>query len=612
MLFITTMKRHFYHRLTHSYGIGHHSRFAHQREEGPQHYISGIVPARFRFNALHRQYDTRPEHIGGFERHFQQCVFSPSLYPRPHAAPLLRAVRPRAGYIYEGHTGVNDRFGKMHGQVVGNAGVLFFAHANGRHTQAKETGIVALQLLLNGSEVVKVFMYEFFQFGVLHTYWLAVHQQHFRYARMLQALQQNTFAHHARSACNDYPNTHTIKVSQLPIKQYLLRLKHNHNGLSCTLKTVEMLVTIQPCNTIADLKKFAQFPYDLYKDNKYWVPPMFKDELHALQPASNPAFKNCDAQFWIAIKHGKVAGRIGAIINKAYNEKTGTRLGRITRIEFIDDKEVSKTLLDTAEKWIKDKGMVGAHGPLGFTNLDHQAILIEGFDYLPSIASEYHLPYYKEHMEAAGYGKEMDWLEFRLKLADEIPEKALKLNEMIKTRYKLNVVHFNNRKEMRAHAPRAFELLNSAFGDLFSFVKMDKELSDFYIKKYFSILNPHFVKMIEDENHELIGFIISLPSLSEAMQKAGGKIFPLGWYHIMQALKKPRVADLLLTAIHPEWQAKGVSAILITELQKVMYEYGVTHAETTGIIETNEKAISHWKNYDHIQHKRKRCFIKMF
>src|SRR5690606_27054637 len=146
-----------------------------------------------------------------------------------------------------------------------------------------------------------------------------------------------------------------------------------------------MLVTIQPCDSISDLKKFVQFPYDLYKQNRYWVPPMRADELQALQPDTNPAYRNSEAQFWIAMKHGKVAGRIGAIINKAYNEKAGTRLGRITRLEFIDDKEVSKTLLDTAEKWIKDRGMDGVHGPLGFTNLDHQAILIEGFDYLPSI-----------------------------------------------------------------------------------------------------------------------------------------------------------------------------------------------------------------------------------
>lgn len=373
-----------------------------------------------------------------------------------------------------------------------------------------------------------------------------------------------------------------------------------------------MSVTIQPCDTVADLKKFVQLPYDLYKGNAYWVPPMKKDELKSLQPSTNPAFKNCDAQFWIAIKDGKVAGRIGAIINKAYNEQVRTKLGRITRLEFIDDKEVSSQLLATAEAWIKERGMEGIHGPLGFTNLDHQAVLIEGFDHLPSIASEYHLPYYKEHIEAAGFEKECDWVEFRLKLGDGIPEKAMKLNDMIQKRYKLKVLHFNTQAEMKGHAQRAFDLLNNAFGELFSFVKMDKELGDFYIDKYFSILNPNFVKMIEDENGDLIGFIISLPSLSEAMQKANGKLFPLGWYHIMQALKKPKVVDLLLTGIHPEWQAKGVSAILITELQKVMFEHGVTHVETTGIIETNEKAISHWKNYDHIQHKRKRCFIKHF
>ncbi len=373
-----------------------------------------------------------------------------------------------------------------------------------------------------------------------------------------------------------------------------------------------MSVTIKPCDTVADLKKFVQFPYNLYSSNKYWVPPMKKDELNSLQPSTNPAYKHCDAQFWIALKDGKVVGRIGAIINKAYNEQVGTKLGRISRLEFIDDKEVSKALLNTAESWIKERGMEGVHGPLGFTNLDHQAVMIEGHDHLPSIASEYHLPYYKEHLEAAGYEKEMDWVEFRLKLADAIPEKALKLNEMIKKRYKLKVVHFTTQQQLKEQASRAFDLLNNAFGELFSFVKMDKELSDFYINKYFSILNPKFVKMIEDENGELIGFIISLPSLSEAMQKAKGKLFPLGWWHIMQALKKPKVVDLLLTGIHPDWQAKGVSAILITELQKVMFEHGVTHVETTGIIETNEKAISHWKNYDHIQHKRKRCFKKMF
>ncbi len=339
---------------------------------------------------------------------------------------------------------------------------------------------------------------------------------------------------------------------------------------------------------------------------------MKDDELKSLQPETNPAYKNCDAQFWIALKDGKVAGRVGAIINKPYNEKTGENLARLSRIEFIDDKEVSKALLDTAENWAKEKGMAGIHGPLGFTNLDHQAVLIEGFDHLPSIASEYHLPYYRSHFEAANYDKEMDWVEFRLKLEKEIPEKALKLNDMIQRRYNLKVINFTSRDEMKSYATRIFELLNSAFGDLFSFVKMDEELAQFYINKYFNILNPEFVKIVEDKDGNIIGFIISLPSLSEAMQKANGSLWPLGWYHITQALKKPKVVDLLLTGIHPDWQAQGVSALLITELQKVMQKYGVEYVETTGMIETNEKAINHWKNYDHIQHKRKRCFRKMF
>lgn len=373
-----------------------------------------------------------------------------------------------------------------------------------------------------------------------------------------------------------------------------------------------MSVTIKPCSETADFKAFVQFPYDLYKGNAYWVPPMKQDELNSLQAATNPAFRNCKAQFWLAYKNGKLAGRVGAIINIPYNEKTGEQLCRVSRIEFTDDKEVSKALLDTAEAWAKENGMKGIHGPLGFTNLDHQAILIEGFDHLPSIASEYHLPYYKSHFEAAGYEKEMDWVEFRLKLEKEIPEKALKLNDMIQRRYNLKVVHFKTKDEMKAYAHKIFDLLNNAFGDLFSFVPMEQQLADFYINKYFNILNPEFVKIIEDKDANVIGFIISLPSLSEAMQKAKGKLFPFGWYHLMQALKKPKVVDLLLTGIHPDWQAQGVSALLITELQKVMQRYGVEYVETTGMIETNEKAINHWKNYDHIQHKRKRCFRKMF
>ena len=373
-----------------------------------------------------------------------------------------------------------------------------------------------------------------------------------------------------------------------------------------------MSVVIKACETVGDLKKFVQLPYELYKSNAYWVPPMKADELKSLQEATNPAYENCEAKFWIAVKGNKVVGRVGAIINHAANEKIGEKMCRISRLEYNDDTEITTNRQATAENCGREKGMDGIHGPLGFTNLDHQAILIEGFDHLPSIASEYHLPYYKEHFEAAGYEKEMDWIEFRLKLEKEIPEKAVKLSDMIQRRYNLKVVHFNTREEMKAYAPKIFTLLNDAFSDLFSFVPMSEKLSQFYSNKYFSFLNPKFVKVIEDKDSNTIGFIISLPSLSNAMQKAKGKLMPFGWYHLSQALKRPKVVDLLLTGIHPDWQAQGVSAVLITELQKVMQEHGVEYVETTGMIETNEKAINHWKNYDHIQHKRKRCFRKMF
>lgn len=372
-----------------------------------------------------------------------------------------------------------------------------------------------------------------------------------------------------------------------------------------------MSITIRPIHTKADFKKFVQFPFDLYKHNRYWVPPIKDDELKSLMPETNPAMKYCSAAFWLAEENGKVVGRVGGIINPSANEKFNEKLCRITRLEFIDNPEVSKLLIETAEKWALEQGMDGVHGPLGFTNLDHQAMLIEGFDQLPSIASEYHMDYYKKHMDALGYEKEIDWVEFKLKVLEAIPEKAVKLNDLIKKRYNLTVKSFSNKAELKTVALQVFHLLNTAFDELFSFVKMPDDVLEFYINKYIEVLNPKFVKVVEDADKNIIGFIVSLPSLSEAMQKAKGKLFPFGFVHIMKALKKPKVADLLLTGIHPDWQAQGVSALLITELQQIMIEHGVEWVETTGMIETNEKAINHWKNYEHVQHKRKRCFKKM-
>jgi len=371
-----------------------------------------------------------------------------------------------------------------------------------------------------------------------------------------------------------------------------------------------MPVQIEEAKTTGELKEFVKFPFTLYKGNRFWVPPVKIDELKALQAETNPAFEFCKTSFWLALKNGKVAGRIGGIINHLEVKKTGEKVARFTRFETIDDAEVSSALLHAAETWAKENGMTAIHGPLGFSNLDHQGVLVEGFDHLPSIASEYHQPYYQKHIEQNGYEKEMDWVEFRLTLA-AVPEKALRLNEAIKQRYGLKVRRFSSTAELKPYGEKIFGLLNDAFAELFSMVPLNDGMKKYYIDRYLGFLNPKFVLVVEDKENNPAGFIITLPSLSEAMQKANGSLFPFGWWHIKKALQNPVVVDILLTAVHPKLQAQGVPAILITEMQQIMLGSGAKYSETTGIIETNQKAIQVWKNYEHIQHKRKRCYRKV-
>ena len=372
-----------------------------------------------------------------------------------------------------------------------------------------------------------------------------------------------------------------------------------------------MPVQIIPVTDAATRRLFVDLPFRLYKGNPFWVPPMKNGEAESLVPSLNPAFEFCRAAFWIAVKDGSCAGRIGAIINDLYNEKKGENLGRISRIEFQDDEEVSGALFNTAETWLRDRGVDGVLGPLGFTNLDTQGLLIEGFDQLQSLASVYHLPYYHEHFTKNGYIKEIDWLEFRLTIR-EVPEKAAKLADMIRERYQLKIIHCKHKNDLIRYSDKVFATLNRAFADLPFVIGFDKRMEDYYVKKYFNFLNPEFVKIIETRDGEFAGFIIGVPSLSKAMQKAGGKMFPFGFIHLLRALKHPEDMDLFLTGVEPHMQGLGVPALLISELQKAMIRHKVKFVETTGIFETNQKAITTWKNYEHIQHKRRRCFRKMF
>ncbi|HAW53294.1 MAG TPA: hypothetical protein DCX54_13355 [Flavobacteriales bacterium] len=359
----------------------------------------------------------------------------------------------------------------------------------------------------------------------------------------------------------------------------------------------------------SDRKAFVDFQFDLYKKQSLWVPPIKKDELKALSPDTNPAFKFCDVKIWMAVKNGKTVGRVCAIIHDKYNEKTGVRYGRFNRIEFIDDAEVFDLLINTCIHWFLEKGMNKVHGPLGFSNMDTQGLLVEGYDHLPSIASVYHLPYYKEHFDRLGFVKENDWVEFRLTLTEGAVNKADRGAQLIKKRGGFESIQLTSKKELQAYGRRIFDILNKAFAELPYVAELNEEMIDMYAEKYFSMLDLRFITLVKKDG-DLVGFFIGLPSLSEAMQKAGGKLFPFGFIHLLKALKKPKVIDMMLTGVLPEYHSSGVAVILIGELQKRMMELGINQMETTGVFETNSNVIANWKNYEHIQHKRRRCYVR--
>ncbi len=372
-----------------------------------------------------------------------------------------------------------------------------------------------------------------------------------------------------------------------------------------------MAVEIKEVVSKKDRKAFVELPYKIYKGNKYWVPPLKMDEHHFIDPKHNPSLKKFKHKFFLAIKDGKVVGRVGAAINHIYNEKVGKKYVRILKPEFYDDPEVFDALIKAVEDFGREHGMNLIHGPLGFTNLDTQGLLVEGFDYLQSVASVYHLPYYKEHFERLGFQKENDWVELRITITEDVIEKGEKLLPLIEKRFGLEVLQIKSIKEVKERfLDQLFEVLNDAFKDLPYVMPFDDELKEYYTKKYIDILNPRYIKVML-KNGELAGFTIGLPSLSKAMQKAKGHLLPFGIFHIRKALKKPEVLDILLTGANPKYSKFGIGALVIGELQRELWNNGGRYFETTGIFETNQAALSNWKQYsEKIQHKRRRVYVK--
>ncbi len=374
-----------------------------------------------------------------------------------------------------------------------------------------------------------------------------------------------------------------------------------------------MSIQIKEVKNKKDLKKFIAFPDQLYKGNPYRVPPLHTFEMSTLDKTKNPAFDFCDAKYWLAYRDRKIVGRIAGIINHKSNEIWKEKNIRFGWIDFIQDKNVAEALFNKVIQWGKEQGMTGIHGPLGFTDLDLEGMLVEGFDELSTQAEIYNYPYYPEFMEALGFHKDTDWLQMELDLhIKEVPEKIKRISKIVQEKYGLQYKKFKSAKQIKPYAQQVFDLINVSYKDLYGYVPLTQKQIDYYTKMYFDMVNPKYVGMVVDKDDKLIGFGLGFLSLSKAMQKAKGKLFPLGWFYLLKAMYFNDTIDLLLHAVHPDYQGKGVPAVFYEKMTQACIDNGVTKAITSHILEDNKPSLQMFKNFKHRQHMRRRIYAKEF
>lgn len=371
-----------------------------------------------------------------------------------------------------------------------------------------------------------------------------------------------------------------------------------------------MGVVIREVKNFNDLKAFVRLPFELYRDNPYWVPPLIGDELITLGHDRNPAFEYCRARYWMAVDGKRVVGRIAGIINKRHIEKWKQPYLRFGWIDFIDDPLISNVLLGVVEYWARAEGLEAVHGPLGFTNMDHAGMLIEGFDELSTSATIYNYAYYPAHLKAAGYTKEKDWLEYEMYMPEKDDERFHRLAETLGKRYGLRLLEPENKKELLPYARELFDLYNQEYRKLYGSVELSEKQIEAYIKQYFGFISSEFVPIVVDAQGCMVAFGITMPSLSLALQKARGRLLPFGLFHLMRALKTNDRVDFYLVAIKEEYQGRGVNAILISRMLRVFRDFGIQVAESNPELEDNIAVQAQWKHFKRRQHKRRRSFIK--
>lgn len=361
-----------------------------------------------------------------------------------------------------------------------------------------------------------------------------------------------------------------------------------------------------------ELMEFIRFPMDLYKNNKNFVPSMITDEKQIWNKKENPALQYSEARQFLAYKNGKIAGRMAVIINKKEEAELGIRKVRFGWMDFIDDVEVSKALIETAVNFAKENNISKIEGPMGFTNLDKAGMLVHGFDEIATMIGIYNFDYYPKHLENLGLKKEKEWVEYEIKFPEVLPEKVIKFNELVKEKYKLKVLNFRTKSEIIPYIDPMFRLLDETYKNLSTYTPITEEQIKTYKEKYFPFINKDYIICIVDEQNNLISFAITMPSYSRALQKSNGKLFPFGWWYFLQAGKKNDRANFYLIGIHPEFQRRGVTSIIFKEIFDRFRKKGVKHLETNPELEENKAIQLLWQDYNPVNHKRRRTYSMEF
>lgn len=371
------------------------------------------------------------------------------------------------------------------------------------------------------------------------------------------------------------------------------------------------MVGIREVKTRRDKRVFASFNVDMYRDEPSAIPDLVLDEMDNFNPKKNPAYEFCDVVQFLAYKNGRCAGRIAGIINQKANKKWQRRELRFTRVDFLDDPEVSKALFDAVEDWGRAHGADAVVGPLGFTDVDQEGMLIEGFDRSGLFFTIYNSEYYISHMERLGFQKDVDWIEYRIVVPKEELVRLKRLSDAVLRRMKLRLAEFKTTREIKPYIPQVFLLLNDAYKDLYGVVELNERQRERYVDQFILLLNPEYVKLIFDKDDHLAAFGFGIPSLNKAVKKSRGRLFPFGWYRLLRApFQKAETLDLYLVGVRPELKSKGLPAVLMQAMVETAQKNGLKYAETGPELETNTDVQSLWKFFEAEQHKRRRCWKK--